>query len=524
MVSRRPFAVLLAGFALALSLTGSPLVAQDDLADVIERCERGVVRIDVEGRKGGSLGSGFIVDDKGTLVTNVHVLAGAKNAIAHFPNGKAYAVVGTLAIDEGRDICVARIDSTETNIIPIAQDLPRKGERVTALGSPHGLSFTATTGIISAIRPADELGRDIGDPTMRGTWVQVDAALSPGNSGGPLINGKGEVVGMSTRASQGSAQNLNFGISGVDIQAAVSSSATAKLVSLADGVEKIETEDHMPESGAIIARPAVPEDSLKGYIAQGRDSFKDLTRGLSREISRTNTIYREAKKGESFIPAQIGAPPTAQIVRMRGRSSNDYFFRNETIKNREVDRLRSRVSQLEKLKDSVSDPNDNESLFSLLWNFGPRLDPRNVEKVGFMTDAIALHAFNDHDMVVQYEEAEFLLWVESTAGLSEGAELQATPVYVAGTETIEIPGLPPRSVTVLHSVTEKEMRAAIFGAGAETPAKLRKWKDSSGQFEVEAELLSTTATSVVLKKPDGSIVEVPFAKLCDEDLRFLGKK
>jgi len=521
---RRIQVAVLPGIFLAAGLAVSFISAQENLADVIEKCERAVVRIEVDGKDGGSLGSGFIVVNDGTLVTNVHVLAGAREAIAFFPDGKGYQVTGTLSIDEGRDICIAKIESGHPDVLPIAKDLPRKGERVTALGSPHGLSFTATTGIISAIRPAEELGRDIGDPTMRGTWIQVDAALSPGNSGGPLINSAGQVVGMSTRASQGSAQNLNFGISCVDIQVAVQAAASAKLTSLADGVGNLESSHPGPESGELIERPPVPEERLKSYIAEGKESFKDLTRNIGREISKTNTVYREMRKGETFIPAQAGAPPTAQIVRVRGRSTNDWYFRNESVKDREVGRLKKRLDNLEQLKDSISDPNDNESIFSLLWNFGPPLDPRRVKNVGFMTDAIALHAFNEHDMVVEYDGMEFLLWVESTAGLSEGIDIPPTPVYVAGTETIGIPGLPPKSVTVLHSVTEKEMRAAIFGSVSEVATGIRKWKDNTGRFEIEAELLSKTETGVILKKPDGSIIEVPFVKLSDDDLRLLGKK
>ncbi len=138
----------------------APTWGQSELADVIERCEKSVVRIEVDGKRGASLGSGFVVNADGMLVTNVHVLAGANAATVTFPNGKTYKISGIYSVDRGRDICIAQIDAKELPVLPLAAELPRKGENVTALGSPQGLSFTATRGIISAIRPGEEMGRD----------------------------------------------------------------------------------------------------------------------------------------------------------------------------------------------------------------------------------------------------------------------------------------------------------------------------------------------------------------------------
>ena len=173
--------------------------------------------------------------------------------------------------------------------IKLAGALPRKGETVTALGSPLGLSFTATNGIISAIRSGEELGREIGDTSMKGTWVQVDAALSPGNSGGPLINRKGEVVAMSTRASQGVAQNLNFGISIVDIRAAVVKAKVSNQIAFSAGVGKIGNHSSGRGSAgrppAALVRKEIPESSLEGYIQEGRDSFRQLAGRVRRDAT-----------------------------------------------------------------------------------------------------------------------------------------------------------------------------------------------------------------------------------------------
>jgi S1-C subfamily serine protease len=495
--------------------------AQDGLADVIERCERAVVRIEAEGNRGRGIGSGFLADSSGTLVTNTHVLSGAQKAVAVFPNGQQHEIKGTLLIDASYDICIAKIDGTNFEFLPLAAELPRKGERVTALGSPKGLSFTATTGIVSAIRPAEELGADIGRPEIRGTWVQVDAALSGGNSGGPLINDRGEVVAMSTLASQGSAQNLNFGISVNDIRNAVNNSRTLGIISLTDGVAKLEAAER-PESGAIINRPPVPKDKLEQYVREGRTAFSDLLRGLRTELSRNSDALREMRKGEAFLPP--GSPAHAEVVRLILKKTTKYYFRSQGVKDREVSRLQTRVRELEGIRDSVTDPGDKKSLYSLLSKYGPRLDPRRNGSVGFIFDAIVLYPFNDHDIIIVLEDTPYLLWVESTAGLSEGTRLTPVPVYVAGTETIQVPGQSPHAATVLHSVTDVELREALFGSTTAGTGQWRFWKDNTGQYKIEATLVDVTDTEVLLKKRDGTTLGVPLLRLSKEDLDFLGKK
>jgi S1-C subfamily serine protease len=132
------------------------LFAQEDLTDVISRGERSVIRIDVSGPRGNSIGSGFIVSADGMLVTNVHVMSGASSATAVFEDGRKYPIKATYIVDAPRDICVAKIDAINLPVLPVAAELPRKGEQVVALGCPHGLSFSATRGIVSAIRQRDE--------------------------------------------------------------------------------------------------------------------------------------------------------------------------------------------------------------------------------------------------------------------------------------------------------------------------------------------------------------------------------
>ncbi|MEZ6135137.1 MAG: trypsin-like peptidase domain-containing protein [Pirellulaceae bacterium] len=508
--------------AVILALTSHRALAQD-LADVIEQAEKSVVRIEVKGTDGDGIGSGFVVDDRGTIVTNCHVLAGARTATAVFPDGTECAIQGTLMIDQERDIVVARISHIAAPPIAVRPALPRKGERVTALGSPHGLSFTATTGIISAIRSATEMAGDVSRKDIAGTWIQVDAALSPGNSGGPLINSAGEVVAMSTLASQGSAQNLNFGISGDDIAVAITAAANAALQSLPQGVGKIEMGDS--RSGGATDAPAIPDAALDKYIAAGQADFKELTRGLRVEAIRMSADLKEMRRGQEGIPSNVRSEGAAVVrVTRPGMRNPMWFFASKEVKASVIERQQTRIRKLSELKSEIDDPQDRTAMFSLLWNHGPQLNTRQEGSVGFVSDLIALHAFNEHDVLVSYDDVPYLFWMNSTAGITAG-ELISGPVFVAGTATAELRNGSTSSVTVLAEVSETQLTDAIArNIRAAAPATaMRTWSDRTGRFRIEAVLLGADDKSVALKKSDGAIINVPRSALSEADQRFLEK-
>jgi S1-C subfamily serine protease len=149
------------------------------------------------------------VRQTGIVVTNHHVIAGAVEATVTFSDGKKSRVHGTMGMDARKDIAVLRIDKGPPEgypIIPIPVYLPRKGEPVVAFGTPKGLSFSASEGIVSAVRKGDELEGFA--QKLPGTWIQTTAAISPGNSGGPLVNRQGDLVAINTMTLV-AAQNVN---------------------------------------------------------------------------------------------------------------------------------------------------------------------------------------------------------------------------------------------------------------------------------------------------------------------------
>ena len=189
-----------------------------DYEQVIALVKPAVVRINVIGKEGSSVGSGFVVDKDGTIVTNYHVITGAKRVEVEFSDGTKAKSLGYRVFNQKKDIAIIKIEmpANKTTTVPLAEAMPGEGAEVMAFGAPLGLSFTSSKGIISALRKEEEMRDQLG-ADVRGNWLQTDTPISPGNSGGPLVDRYGRVVGMNTM-QLASGQNLNFAVSAQDIQ------------------------------------------------------------------------------------------------------------------------------------------------------------------------------------------------------------------------------------------------------------------------------------------------------------------
>ncbi|RIV41205.1 S1C family serine protease [Micromonospora radicis] len=165
-----------------------------DLVAAADRVLAGVVSVQASTGGRGASGSGFLIDDRGHVVTNDHVVArgGTVSVVGQDGRRLSARLVGR---DPGTDIAVLRVDpSNGLRPLPLAPTgQTRVGEPVLAVGSPLGLSGTVTAGIVSALDRPVRLGGGARQPA-----VQTDASINPGNSGGPLVNGRGEVVGVNT--------------------------------------------------------------------------------------------------------------------------------------------------------------------------------------------------------------------------------------------------------------------------------------------------------------------------------------
>jgi S1-C subfamily serine protease len=181
----------------------TPILTNKDLSltEIFERSEAGVVRVNVikseqiAGLNG--VGSGFVFDQSGHVITNHHVIDNSEKIVVTFLDGSSYNanIVGS---DPFTDIAVIKVDAEPYLLhpLPVGDSSNLKvGMRVVAIGNPFGLSGSMTAGIVSQLGrllPSQDTGFSIPDV------IQTDAAINPGNSGGPLLNIKGEVVGINT--------------------------------------------------------------------------------------------------------------------------------------------------------------------------------------------------------------------------------------------------------------------------------------------------------------------------------------
>ena len=178
----------------------------ENLKELIAQAEKSVVRIDIVTPDGAGNGSGFLINGSGLIATNYHVIENAVEVAVFYKNGERFPAVGFEYLDAKRDLAIIRAHMPLGYFpgLPLASSAPEKGEEVIAFGAPLGLSFSATEGIVSALRSGKDFDRE-------GTWIQTTAAISPGNSGGPLVTRLGKVVGLNTMTLVGG-QALNFAI------------------------------------------------------------------------------------------------------------------------------------------------------------------------------------------------------------------------------------------------------------------------------------------------------------------------
>jgi len=202
---------------LPASEVDNPSAQPERLASLYQQVSPGIVAIQT---KSGSLGSGWVYDDQGHIVTNYHVVEGVDEVEVDFMSGfKAYGtVVGT---DLDSDLAVIKVDAPAEELHPASLGNSANlqvGQTVIAIGNPFGLNGTMTVGIISAMGRTLDSARSTpdGDFFTAGDILQTDAAINPGNSGGPLFDINGQVIGVNrairTTNYTGSGEPVNSGI------------------------------------------------------------------------------------------------------------------------------------------------------------------------------------------------------------------------------------------------------------------------------------------------------------------------
>jgi S1-C subfamily serine protease len=291
----------------------------------------GVSDSSVFGQEGGTAtGSGFVVDEDGTILTNAHVVDGADQVTVSFEEGGESIDADVQGVDPDTDLAVLKIDPGEVEdltVLPLGDSSNLEvGDPVVAIGNPFGLQRTATTGIVSALQ------RQIDAPSgfSISNVIQTDASINPGNSGGPLLDANGRVIGINSQIATGGGQGsvgIGFAVpvnTAKDLLPELRAGEEIKRaylgVSMATVNEDLANEADLPvDSGALVESI---EDGTPAERAGLRGSEIDE---LSGELSRAGDVIvaidgEPVRSADDVVAAVAGKQPgdTVELEVYRG--------------------------------------------------------------------------------------------------------------------------------------------------------------------------------------------------------------
>ena len=308
-----------------------------DWQRVAAAVQASVVAIEVTTQSGGGQGSGVIIDDAGHVLTNNHVVAGAQgNVRVTLTDGRILEgeVVGT---DPSTDLAVVKLLDAPDDLRAAAlgdSDDVAVGDPVMAVGNPLGLANTVTTGIVSAVdRPVST--QEVGGESAVTNAIQVDAAVNPGNSGGPLFDATGRVIGITSSIATLSQQSGSIGL-GFAIPVNLTKNIASQLISdgqaehaflgvtLSDGTADA---DGVTRRGAVVETVSDGSPAAEGGVRQGdvivaigedpvggAESLTAFVRSMAAGDDTTLTVVRDGKAVEVDVtlatrPDDFGQAP-----------------------------------------------------------------------------------------------------------------------------------------------------------------------------------------------------------------------
>jgi serine protease Do len=270
-------------------------------------------------------GSGFVIDSNGIILTNYHVIQGAERIVVKFSNGRSLPahVVG---IDPDTDIALVKVEATGLQVAPLGNsESLRVGEWVCAIGNPLAYEHTVTVGVVSY------LGRKLFDSSLD-NYIQTDAAINFGNSGGPLINGKGEVVGINSAISQ-RASNIGFAVPINEATAILPQLKAQGRVSrgyMGVGLTDIDPDLQQSlklrsQNGAIVQDVSAgspgeraglrPYDLITGIDGKRVANNNEIIREVARREPGTITRLQVTRNGrEQVLAIRLGERPSRQVA------------------------------------------------------------------------------------------------------------------------------------------------------------------------------------------------------------------
>ncbi|HSD10902.1 MAG TPA: DegQ family serine endoprotease [Candidatus Binatia bacterium] len=298
-----------------------------------------------------SLGSGFVIDPHGLILTNNHVVEDADEIVVKLADGSEHKAK-LLGRDKKTDIALIRIDKTPA-VSPVAlgdSDRLEVGEWVMAIGNPFGLENTVTAGIVSA------KGRHIGAGPYE-SFIQTDASINPGNSGGPLINLRGEVVGINSAIYSRSGGNIGIGFASPiniakDLLPELEQKGRVTRGWLGVLIQKV-TPDIAESLGLKDASGALVADVMKeGPAKEAGVQVGDVI------VDFNGTVVKDS----ADLPLLVARTPVGRVVKvkvLRGKSERVLEVRVQALKDDEV--------------EVASSPSESENLGLAVQNLTPEI-------------------------------------------------------------------------------------------------------------------------------------------------------
>jgi V8-like Glu-specific endopeptidase len=283
-------------------LTVQVSCASNMVNHVVQKAMPSVVQIQILDDKGSEVasGSGYVVRSNGLIATNYHVIENATHAIAVLSDGHVVRVLGVRYANKARDFAILQVDATSLPPATLGNsDNLQVGDDVVAIGEPLGVfPKTVSAGIVSSIREMDGA-----------KWIQHTAAISHGNSGGPLLNSRGQVVGMNTLSTD-KGQNLNFAVPINYVKAALDH-LPAQVTSLTELASAQQTMDRQQTADRIRQLFSTYEDP-DGLFRLALPKAWQIQRTVSRDEQGNTEVVFTASDPEAG-PAKTGTPLSAGI-------------------------------------------------------------------------------------------------------------------------------------------------------------------------------------------------------------------
>ncbi|MGA2256225.1 MAG: trypsin-like peptidase domain-containing protein [Thermoguttaceae bacterium] len=453
-----------------------------DLSGLVAKVDPCVVTIKME----HSTGSGFVIDANGVIATNFHVIDGAKAATVIFPDKTTYTVKGYYQLQPNRDMALLCIETNGKRlpVLRLAATPPKKGEAVYAFGAPLGMSGSMSAGIVAALRTGEEVRNILRD--MSGgkdaykeelgydtdiNWIQTTTPISPGNSGGPLVNAEGEVVGINTWQSN-IGQNLNFTLSAKHLQELITHAGT-----IVHNFNMLPPSRHHMEAHGALGKTLAAWMQLNRFMNELSEKLAPCERRL------TAIPPRDPRHPNKGLDARLKSKATQYHA--MSAAYTDFATKAKAIKTEQVDpKLLVLTIKVADLAQRAADTCEEVS--------SAAKQQEDLEVKGFKQ--VAANLRTEHDVL---RAALSLEYHKEFPTLEQTAKEPASDESEAAKDESKTPAEPNRD-------------------------EVRTWTDNTGVYRIQAKFRELKDGKLTLERADRKVIVLPVERLSDADRKYIG--